>query len=197
MIFVSLLNSNSNGQSITLLGGTEYLSIDSISFAYLNPGFDSTDWIGIYPADVAPGDVNSTDWMYVQTEGDTAVFNNWIPGGVYRAYLLCCDGYTVKDSTVTFTILEPKISSSAPSYFAGDTMTFTFESPMFSDTDWIGIYEEDTIAPGDGGASIDYEYILSDSGSVIFTTDLTPGNYTAYLLCCDGYRVLSSVSFLI
>ena len=196
-ILVSLITSNSHGQSITLLGGTEFLSIDSLSFAYENPGFDSTDWIGIYPEGVAPGDENSTAWQYVPSEGDTAVIKDFISAGEYRAFLLCCDGYEVKDSTEVFTILEPKLTASSPSYFAGDTMTFTFESPMFSETDWIGIYKEDTIAPGDGGPSIAYEYIPSDSGSVVFTTDLAAGNYTAFLLCCDGYRVLASVSFLI
>ena len=196
-ILASFITSSSNGQSsITLLGETQYLSIDSISFEYVNPGFDSTDWIGIYPDGVAPGDVNSTAWMYVQTEGATAVFHDWIPGGTYRAYLLCCDGYDVKDSTVVFTILEPKIEASAPSYLSGDPMTFTYESPKYSDTDWIGIYAEDSI-PGENGSSLDYQYIVSDSGSVIFTTDLAPGNYVAYLLCCDGYRVLASIPFMV
>jgi len=196
-ILVSFLTSNSNGQSITLLGGTEFLSIDSLSFAYENPGFDSTDWIGIYPEGVAPGDENSTAWQYVPSEGDTAVIKDFIAGGIYRAFLLCCDGYEVKDSTEAFTILEPKLTASAPSYFAGDTMTFTYESPMFSASDWIGIYEEDSIAPGQGPSSIDWAYVPSDSGSVVFTTNLTPGNYIAYLLCCDGYRVLASVPFLV
>ena len=196
-ILVSFISNNSNGQSITLLGGTEFLSIDSLSFAYENPGFDSTDWIGIYPSDVKPGDVTSTAWMYVQSEADTAVIKDYIPGGEYRAYLLCCDGYEVKDSTVVFTILEPKLSASSPSYLSGDTMTFTFESPMFSSTDWIGIYKDDTIPPGEGGPSIDYKYIPSESGSIKFTTVLTPGNYVAYLLCCDGYRVLANTSFTI
>ncbi len=194
---IGFIFNNSYGQSVTLLGGTEFLSIDSLSFAYVNPGFDSTDWIGIYPEGVAPGDENSTAWQYVPSEGDTAVIKDTIPGGVYRAYLLCCDGYEVKDSTVLFTMLEPKLTGTSSTYFSGDTMTFTFESPMFSDTDWIGIYEDDGVAPGDGGASIDYEYIPSDSGSVEFTTVLTPGNYVAYLLCCDGYRVLASFSFII
>ena len=33
-ILISLMYSNANGQSITLLGDTVYLSIDSISFVY-------------------------------------------------------------------------------------------------------------------------------------------------------------------
>jgi len=196
-ILVSFIFCNSNGQSITILGGTEFLSIDSLSFAYVNPAFDSTDWIGIYPDGVSPGDQSSTTWQYVPSEADTAVFKDTIPGGVYRAYLLCCDGYEVKDSTILFTVLEPKLVASSPSYFAGDTMTFTFESPLFSATDWIGIYPDDGVAPADAGGSIDWAYIPSDSGSVEFTTALTPGNYIAYLLCCDGYRVLASYSFII
>ncbi len=196
-ILVSFITSNSNGQSITLLGGTEFLSVDSLSFAYENPGFDSTDWVGIYPSDVVAGDINSTAWIYVQAESGTAVIHDFIPGGEYRAYLLCCDGYEVKDSTVVFTILEPKIEASAPSYLAGDTMTFTYESPKYSDTDWIGIYAEDTIPPGEGGPSIDYKYIPSEAGSIEFTKDLAPGNYFAYLLCCDGYRVLASYAFVV
>lgn len=197
-ILVSFMYSNSNGQSITLLGDTVYLSIDSLSFDYEAPGFTDTDWIGIYPDGLAPGgDEGSTAWDYITSTADTLVIKDFIPGGVYRAYLLCCDGYEVLDSTGLFTILEPKLTSSAPTYFAGEPMSFTYESPMFSASDWIGIYPDDDVTPEDSDGAIDWDYITSDSGAMEFTTVLTPGNYIAYLLCCDGYRILASVKFVI
>ena len=194
---LSIITNQSLGQSITISGGTQYLSVDSITFAYENPGFDSTDWIGIYPVGITPGDQASTAWQYVTGESGSAVFKDTISGGEYVAYLLCCDGYDVKASTVVFSILEPKIESSAPSYLAGDTMTFTFESPLFSETDWIGIYKDNGVPPSGDNVSIDWDYITSGSGTVTFTADLVPDNYVAYLLCCDGYRVLASSSFII
>lgn len=197
LLLTGFIYSNSNGQSIILLGDTVYLSVDSMSFAYEAPGFTATDWIGIYPEGVVPGDENSTAWQYITSETDTAVFKDFIPGGVYRAYLLCCDGYEVLDSTGLFTILEPKLSSSSPTYFSGETMNFIYESPMFSATDWIGIYPDDDVLPADSPGSIDWDYIPADSGAMEFTTVLTPGNYVAYLLCCDGYRILASVKFVV
>ena len=194
---LSIIANQSNGQSITISGGTQYLSVDSIKFVYENPGFVSTDWIGIYPEGIIPGDQASTAWQYVKGASGAAVFKDTIPGGKYVAYLLCCAGYQVKASSVVFTILEPKISSFSPSYLAGDTMAFTFESPLFAKTDWIGIYKDNGVPPSGGNASIDWVYILSDSGSVTFTTKLLPGNYIAYLLCCDGYRVLDGSRFII
>lgn len=197
LVLIGFMYNNSNGQSITLLGETEVLSVDSLTFAYEAPGFTDTDWIGIYPDGVAPGDEASSAWIYITSTADTAVINDTIPGGVYRAYLLCCDGYEVLDSTVLITVLEPKLSSSAPTYFSGDSMTFTYESPKFSDSDWIGIYPDDGVLPEDSDGAIDWDYITADSGSMDFTTVLTPGNYIAYLLCCDGYRILASTKFLI
>lgn len=196
-ILTGLMFSNAGGQSISIFGDTVYLSVDSISFIYEQPGYVDTDWIGIYPDGVNPGDESSTAWQYITSTNDTAVFKDTIPGGVYRAYLLCCDGYDVLDSTGLFTILEPTLTSSSATYFPGETMTFTYESPMFSDTDWIGIYPDDGVLPEESDGSIDWDYISSDSGAMEFTTLLDPGNYIAYLLCCNGYRILASVQFVI
>lgn len=197
LLLIGFVFSNTNGQSIMLLYDTVFLSVDSLSFKYEAPGFTETDWIGIYPDGVTPGDQASTAWDYITSTSDTAVIRDFIPGGVYRAYLLCCDGYEVLDSTGLFTILEPKLSSSSPTYFSGETMTFIYESPTFSATDWIGIYPDDDVLPEDSPGSIDWSYIPADSGAIDFTTVLTPGNYVAYLLCCDGYRILASVNFVI
>lgn len=197
LILIGFIFNDANGQSITLLYDTVFLSVDSLSFDYEAPGFTETDWIGIYPDGVAPGDEASSDWDYITSTADTLVLRGFIPGGVYRAYLLCCDGYEVLDSTGLFTILEPKLSSSAPTYFSGDPMTFIYESPTFSATDWIGIYPDDDVLPEDSPGAIDWDYIPSDSGAYEFTTNLTAGNYVAYLLCCDGYRILASVEFVV
>ncbi|KAF0238959.1 MAG: hypothetical protein FD181_682 [Prolixibacteraceae bacterium] len=194
---LSIFSNQSNGQSITIPGGTQYLSVDSITFVYENPGFVSTDWIGIYPEGIKPGDQASTAWQYVTGSSGNAVIKDTIPGGKYVAYLLCCDGYEVKASTVVITILEPKISSLSPSYLAGDTIAFTFESPLFAPTDWIGIYNDNGVPPSGSNASIEWGYIPANSGVMKFTTKLIPGNYIAYLLCCDGYRVLDGIRFII
>ncbi len=196
-IFIGLLYSQSNGQSITVLNGTEFLSIDSIGFSYDSPSFSDTDWIGIYPDGIVPGDEGSTAWDYIPVQTGTLWIKDTIPGGIYRAWLLCCDGYDVIDSTVLFTILEPTLSPSSPTYFAGETMTFNYNSPQFSDTDWIGIYPDDGVVPEDSPGAIDWDYITTATGAMDFTTALTPGNYIAYLLCCDGYRILASTKFVV
>ena len=40
-------------------------------------------------------------------------------------------------------------------------------------------------------------YAPADSGTVEFTTILTPGDYVTYLLCCDGYDVKAKYNFTI
>ncbi len=101
LILTGFVFSNSIGQSVKILLGTEFLSIDSLTFAYEAPGFAETDWIGIYPEGVIPGDENSTAWDYITSVKDTLVLKDTISGGVYRAYLLCCDGYELCSLVIT------------------------------------------------------------------------------------------------
>jgi acid phosphatase type 7 len=75
-----------------------------------------------------------------------------------------------------------------------DPILFTYESPSWSSTDWIGIFPAGT-KPGAANPSIDKKYITSSAGTIEFTTSLNPGTYDAYLLCCDGYDSISSCTF--
>ncbi len=70
-----------------------------------------------------------------------------------------------------------------------DSILFTYNSPSFSDTDWIGIYGADE-APG-GPNSTEWSYIPNASGSIYVQAPDAAGTYKAFLLCCDGYDTIA------
>jgi hypothetical protein len=83
------------------------------------PG-NARDWIGLYPADEAPGLFSSTAWFYTNnsqsagngsgpvqgdvTFGATSAPTWPLPPGACNAYFLCCDGYAVAAGPVPFEI---------------------------------------------------------------------------------------------
>ena len=93
----------------------------------------------------------------------------------------------------------PQWSHPAISYAPTDSLVFYYNSPDFSDTDWIGIYNPGDV-PGDIG-SITWFYIPASSGTLVFRYPdnhmLAPGEYWAGLFCCDGYDLYAQTSFVI
>jgi hypothetical protein len=184
---------NSNAQSL-VVNGTLFLPQDSIEFTYESPSFVETDWIGIYHIDEEPGGPASTVWSYIPEASGTLYLQAPDEAGWYKAFLLCCDGYDTIDISAEFQVAIPSITASASVYTQGDSMVFTYVSPKFSDSDWIGIYPHGEKPDGDP-ESIDWDYIPDSAGTLTFHTDLDPGIYDAYLLCCDGYDSISACTF--
>jgi len=74
-------------------------------------------------------------------------------------------------------------------FIAPDSIAFTYESPDFDSTDWIGIYlVEDS---PEAVPSVVWNYIPSPSGILKLKTPGVTGNYKAFLLCCDGYDTIA------
>src|SRR4030042_5997076 len=184
---------NSNSQSL-VVNGTLFLPQDSIEFTYGRPGFVETDWIGIYHVEDAPGGPASAEWDYIPQASGTMYIQAPDEEGLYKAFLLCCDGYDTIAISSEFRIVVPLLTASSSVYTEGDSMVFTYVSPKFSDSDWIGIYPTGT-KPGGDNPSIDWNYIPDSAGTLTFKTDLDPGIYDAYLLCCDGYDSISACTF--
>jgi hypothetical protein len=185
---------NSNAQSL-VVNGTLFLPQDSIEFTYNSPNYDTADWIGIYHIEDAPGGPPSASWDYIPQAEGTMYIQAPDDEGLYKAFLLCCDGYDTIAISSEFRIVAPLLSASSSVYTEGDSMVFTYVSPKFSDSDWIGIYPTGT-KPGDDNPSIDWNYIPDSAGTLTFhTADLNPGIYDAYLLCCDGYDSISACTF--
>jgi hypothetical protein len=185
---------NSNAQSLTVVNGTVFLPQDSIEFTYESPSFVETDWIGIYHTDEAPGGPGSTVWSYIPESSGTIYLQAPDEEGWYKAFLLCCDGYDTIAISSEFRVVAPLLTASASIYTQGDSMVFTYVSPKFSESDWIGIYPFGEKPDGDP-ESIDWNYIPDSAGTMTFHTELDPGIYNAYLLCCDGYDSISACTF--
>jgi hypothetical protein len=193
LIFLLGLGISLHGQSITV-SGTLFLPQDSIGFTYESPSFDSTDWIGIYHIEDSPGGPPSVTWDYIPEAAGTLYLDAPDDAGMYRAFLLCCDGYDTIAISADFEVAVPVLETSSPIYMQGDSMVFEYVSPKYSDTDWIGLYPLGT-KPGGDNPSIDWAYIPDSAGTITFKTDLDPGVYDAYLLCCDGYDSLAATTF--
>ena len=184
---------SSKAQSL-VVNGTLFLPQDSIGFTFESPSFSETDWIGIYYSDEYPGGPNSITWNYIPSSTGTLYLQAPDETELYRAFLLCCDGYDIIDSSEYFRVVVPALTSSTGTYTQGDSMVFSYVSPRFSATDWIGLYPTGT-KPGSTNPSIDWKYIPDSAGTITFKTDLDPGVYDAYLVCCDGYDSISACTF--
>lgn len=111
-------------------------------------------------------------------EGDEVINTCTVCGGSYTTSLLSTD----KTQYGIYSAAEPIIVTA---YGTG--------------RDWVGLYQKgDT--PGEDGAVSFYYYYPADQGNQPFDLlqgtkqhDLTPGEYTLYLLENDGYNVLASV----
>ena len=140
---------------------------------------------------------------------------NALPIGDYIAYLLCCDGNTVK-AKYNFKVVGSNIASivqNAISFVVGDPLEFTYNDPNFTSsngTDWIGIYHTGEI-PGPSVRSTIWDYLKDSNGTMTFSVPypfgtlveedpslpLEPGEYFAGLFCCDAYGLYAQTYFTI
>jgi phospholipase C len=95
-----------------------YLSGEAITVAFANGPGNATDWVGVYPAAVLPGQQASTLWYYVNgsrtagagVKNGTITFaagsGSWpLAAGSWHAYFLARDGYQVLASA-TFSVVN-------------------------------------------------------------------------------------------
>ncbi|MEN9547402.1 MAG: hypothetical protein RLZZ356_2134, partial [Verrucomicrobiota bacterium] len=192
-----------------------YFPREAISVSFAGGPGNPKDWIGIYPEGVTPGSTGSTLWNYVNgtrtagtglREGSMTFGSGLNLAGVWTAYLLVNDGYTVV-TNVSFNVIEPTAPAVRPSlnrYAPGEPITVGFTNGPANPKDWIGIYPEG-VKPGSVGSTL-WLYVDGTksgssgtaSGSVTFPNGLaTTGSYRAFLLENDGYTVLSSERILV
>lgn len=201
--------------SLVLSNHSDYFPNEPIEVSWFDGPGNPADWIGIYPVDVVPGSVGSTDWRYVggtQTPGDglregTVSFPGGLPlAGDYQVYLLLDDGYTILGGS-TFSIVDPffaVLRTEKRVFSPGEPITVGFLNGYENAKDWIGIYESGQI-PGEVDSTI---WFYADGtqtgetplfeGSVVFETGLeTPGTYDIQYLLDDGYFILATETIII
>jgi hypothetical protein len=167
---------------------------------YRDNDWVENDWIGIYPKGVAPGSADATLWQYATNDSGTIEFSQSLISADWVVYLLCCDVYNIK-AKYDFKVSDesPSIVASAMTFATTDSLVFYYNSPNYTETDWIGIYHPGDV-PGEIG-SITWFYLPTASGTMVFrypdNHNLTPGEYWAGLFCCDGYDLYAQTSFVI
>jgi hypothetical protein len=171
-----------------------------VSVNFRDKDWADKDWIGIYPKGTNPGDADATMWEYAASDSGTIQFSNPLDAGDWVVYLLCCDAYNIK-AKYDFKVSNesPSVVASSFAYAPTDSLVFYYNSPAFSETDWVGIYNPGDV-PGDIN-SITWFYIPQTSGTLVFrypdNHELAPGEYWAGLFCCDGYDLYAQTSFVI
>ncbi|GAA0723173.1 hypothetical protein GCM10009105_34950 [Dokdonella soli] len=79
----------------------------TIVFNYTTIAADlsSTNWVGIYPAGVAPGSQASISWQYTPSpSGQVSFGTSGLAAGNYAAWYCYNDGYTVLAGPISFTV---------------------------------------------------------------------------------------------
>lgn len=201
------------GGSYVKTSTTVYPFNSSVFVNYKDDDIAEKDWIGIYKKGDIPGGPEATLWQYVTKDSSTVEFES-LPLGEYVVYLLCCDGYNVKAKS-EFKVVgfnTASLVSTAFSYGQGEAIEFEYNDPNFESIerkDWIGIYNPDDI-PADVRSMI-WSYLTQANGLLSYSipyelgtwpeenpeTPLVPGEYVAYLFCCDAYTVYATTRFTI
>lgn len=104
---------------------------EQMSFFY-NGASGTTDWIGVFKQGQLPGSVAASVWGYVTAgSGNKILSSSGLTAGVYEAYLLCCDGYTVKAKSAPFQLgSAPPPAGRLSGYDANDIMLSAYPNPF-------------------------------------------------------------------
>ena len=174
----------------------------------------AANWIGLYSAasGSTPGHGGSTYWDYTnsgtQTAGGTAVASGTLgfdttgwPVGVYTAYFLYNDGYTIIGSPITLTVVPPKadvldvgFASGAPLDRAQGLTAKSYGSPAIANDDGVGA----KVATFNG-ASDAYQYDFTDQYPKLashfsvecqfrWNGSAIPGGTSAWPSVCSGLQ---------
>lgn len=90
--------------STLTLDAAAYETGQPITAAYATDVPDATNWIGIYPEGVTPGDQPSTLWDYAPDASGTLPFAGDLAAGAWTAWFLAQDGYEPLAEPVAFTV---------------------------------------------------------------------------------------------
>jgi hypothetical protein len=101
--------SSTPAPSSTLTTGTPTVSNgSSVTFQYATPTAtaSSTNWIGIYPQGVTPGQQSSLTWQYAPNSSGSLTFStSSLPGtGTYAVWYLANNGYTALAGPLSLTV---------------------------------------------------------------------------------------------
>lgn len=203
----------SSGGSYVKTSTTVYPFNSSVFVNYKDDDYADKDWIGIYKKGEVPGGPEPTLRQSITSDSSTVEFET-LPLGEYVVYLFCCDAYTVKAKS-EFKVVGPNTPSlvtTAFSYGPDEAIEFEYNDPNFeggAGADWIGIYYPDDI-PADVRSML-WSYLPQANGMESYSVPyengtwmeenpdipMAPGEYVAYLFCCDAYTVYATTRFTI
>lgn len=166
----------------------------TLEFSYNDPSFATGDQISIYKYG-EPATGTPITYSYVATKSGIASFPGVLPSGYYYAVLVSSsvaeyarsEAFNVPDQGA-----GSYIKTAASLYPANVTILVNYKDQNYSNKDRIGIYKKGITPSATGALSL--KYITNDS-STVEVNALPFGEYTAYLLCCDGFDVKAQYDF--
>lgn len=163
----------------------------TINFSGL-PG-NQYDWVAVAQA----GSPDSSYVRYDYTGGQVSGSRQYtgLPAGMYEARAFLNDTYTKLASSATFTInngsISPTVSTSQPSYTAGQVVTANWANLPGNTYDWIAV----SVANSPATSFVKYIYTNGQmSGSNGFT-NIPVGDYEVRAYSNDSYNIIATATF--
>lgn len=153
---------------------------------------NAKDWLGVYIKGQKPGDINSTQWIYVAGVSGSYVFKNLKPNTEYFVGYFANDGYTeIAPRQYFYVGTTPVLSSDKPQYKLNDVVALKYANAPGQAKDWIGVYKCGLQPDGEGVKATSWKYVDAASGTVEFA-ELPKGYYYATYMVNDGYTEIAS-----
>ena len=193
-----------------------YSPHENIEVTFTGGSGSVSDWFGIYPVGVQPGQRSAIDWKYINNSrmasgtgisGKVTFSAQSLPAGRYSLWFLANNGYSALAQPTNIEVLAssntPGLTVKNTQINPGEPLLVDFYNPNASATDWLGVYAKG-VQPGPGSAAWLYlngsktAGTAVDSGSLKMGLTLSAGQYDLWLLAEDGYHAKAGpVSFTI
>lgn len=189
-----------------LLSKSTFSANDNINLTFWGGSGSSSDWFGIYPLGVQPGQKSATDWKYINNSrvasatgitGKITFAAQSLPAGRYSVWFLANNGYSPLAQAANIEVLgaaaQAALSLQDAELDLQQPLQVDFTNPDATATDWLGVYAKG-VQPGPGSAAWWYlngtktAGTAVGSGSLQMALALGAGQYDLWLLAKDGYN---------
>lgn len=214
VLSIEVTGSNASTDPQLMIAKPVYAPGEGIGVNFMGGAGKPTDWIGIYRSGQQPGEINSTQWFYLN--GTTSAgapppsgllnFTRPLPEGRWFAGFFTDNGYQEIAPRAEFYVgTKVLLSTEKEAFEEGEVVKISFAQARGASTDWVGIYRRGR-EPNDGLGSDAWSYLDGsknataggiDEGTLNFP-DLPKGFYFADYFLDGGYfgigeRILFSV----
>lgn len=169
---------------------------ETVSVNFTNAPALAKDWVGIYKVGQKPGEVNSTQWKYINGQASGSFTFNGLSKGYYYIQYLLEDGYQDVGNKVFFQIGDgiTQLMINKTMFNLNENIIATWTDAPGIVKDWIGIYHKNHNPNADPLVSYTY-FDGKPDGSMQIPTENMPkeaGDYFIVIFTNDSYNEVSN-----